>query len=364
MKELINEIIVDITKLRQELHETPEPAFHEYRTKEMLMSFIKKHTCHNPKMSIVDRGSWFYVEYASDSGDAIAFRADMDAVTGKDGKPGHYCGHDGHSSILAGLAVYISRVDPGRPVYLIFQPAEEIGQGAAVCSSLFNTVDIKEMYGLHNIPGYDKGSILIRHGTFACASTGMEITYTGTPSHAAYPDKGRNPADAIARLILYRHELLEGVHQGIVLITVIGTDIGSDAYGVSAGSGVLRLTVRAEKASEYRKLIAGISSQAKKLAEEYDLGCDIRYIEEFPSTENDEDCIARVETAAWNAGLKTVYPEEPMRWSEDFGCYLNSVKGAMFGVGAGTEHSQLHTEKYEFPDDIMEPALRLYCGLI
>ena len=39
-----------------------------------------------------------------------------------------------------------------------------------------------------------------------------------------------------------------------------------------------------------------------------------------------------------------------MRWSEDFGYYLQDTKGAFFGIGDGEEHAQLHTEHFEFPD--------------
>ena len=60
----------------------------------------------------------------------IAFRADFDAVVCQDGCAHHLCGHDGHSAILAGLALALEGIATSRDVYLIFQPAEETGQGA------------------------------------------------------------------------------------------------------------------------------------------------------------------------------------------------------------------------------------------
>ena len=70
------------------------------------------------------------------------------------------------------------------------------------------------------------------YDTFACASTGMEIRLTGAPSHAAYPEQGRNPA-----LLIYLQELLQKPHRGIVLGTVIGVELGSKSYGLSAEKG-------------------------------------------------------------------------------------------------------------------------------
>ena len=96
-----------IHSLRKKLHENPEPSMQEEKTQHILQEFIKRHTT----FEVVDKGVWFYAvkKAEKESGKApIAFRADMDAVCGKDGKPGHYCGHDGHSSILCGVALYLS----------------------------------------------------------------------------------------------------------------------------------------------------------------------------------------------------------------------------------------------------------------
>ena len=90
----------------------------------------------------------------------------------------------------------------------------------------------------------------------------------------------------------------------------------------------------------------------------------IRFIEPFPSTENDRDCIEKVRRAALENHKKIIIPPEPFRWSEDFGYYLQETRGAFFGIGAGENHPQLHTEDYSFPDEIMETVLDLYCALI
>ena len=63
-------------------------------------------------------------------------------------------------------------------------------------------------------------------------------------------------------------------------------------------------------------------------------------------------------------GLQVEKLAEPMRWSEDFGWYLMRTKGAFFGIGDGENYAQLHTKDYEFPDEIMENAVRLFAELI
>ena len=343
---ITEEDLQKIKALRKTLHSMPEKSGEEIKTKACLMAFLKENT----SLQTEDRGSYFFV-YAKAPGakmPPVAFRADMDAVCGKDGKPGHFCGHDGHSSILSGLALTLDKEKEklSRDVYLIFQPAEETGEGAAVCRELIKEKNIERIYGLHNIPGYPEKTVLLKKGTFACASTGLEIRMTGTPSHAAYPEAGKNPGTALAELLLSIEALTRKIREqeSFVLMTLIGMEIGSESYGVSASDGVLRLTVRGEKESVF-------SLQMKE-------------IERFPATENHTECVEAVERAAKELGLATEELAVPMRWSEDFGYYLQDTKGAFFGIGDGEEHAQLHTEHFEFPDSILPAAVALFEKLL
>ena len=349
-------------KLRAELHACPEPAFEEKKTKGRILRYLREET----QLQVTDCGTWLYAKWpGTEDTDAakIAFRADFDAVTGADGLPGHYCGHDGHAAVLCGLAKYISDSRPKKTIYLIFQPAEEIGEGAKLCRRLLREEGISEIYGFHNIPGFPKGAVLVREGTFACASTGLELTWRGEPSHAAYPENGRNPAGAVAKLILWINERLQMPLRGILLCTVIGAEIGSSAYGVAAGDAVLRLTVRGENPEEFDRLLTEIREEADRLAAGDGLQLAIREIERFPATVNASYGISRVRGAALQADHAVIDLKQPMRWSEDFGYYLEEAGGVFFGIGDGEEYPQLHTQQYSFPDEILPDALAMFAAL-
>lgn len=346
--------------LRQQLHNIPEPSMLEKKTKKTLIEFLQEET----DLKVVDCGSWFYAwkkgENKTEQG-AIAFRADMDAVS-LDGKTvGHFCGHDGHSTILAMTGKKLTGKTPNRDVYLIFQPGEETGEGGAICSTLIKEKGITEIYGLHNIPGYAKGAILLRKGTFACASTGLRIHITGSPTHAAYPENGKNPSETLARLILKVGDLTSQYqNQGkVVQMTVIGVSIGSASYGMAASDGEVRFTVRAEKEAEFETYLTEIRKLATKAAEQGGFSLEIEEIERFPATENHAESVEKIGIMAEKLGLPIQELSEPMRWSEDFGYYLRECKGAFFGVGDGEEYPQLHTAEYEFPDEILAIAVKL-----
>lgn len=359
-------LLQEIKALRAQLHACPELAFEEKQTKALLMTFIREHT----SLELVDMGPCFYVrKYGVAKKNSIAgterkaslsFRADFDAVAGKDGVPGHYCGHDGHASILAGFAVLLDEMNLDRDVYLFFQPAEEIGQGGPLFEALLEEKHIGEVYGFHNIPGYPEGAILLRNGTFACGSTGLELTFLGKPSHAAYPESGVNPGNGILKVLQYVTTRIKEPSEGMILATLIGIDAGSKAYGVSASSATIRYTIRGEKEEEFQKLVHDILSACEQFAKEEGLEYSWKRNEAFPATENNDDSTGKLRVAAKEAGLQTVELPDPFRWSEDFGYYLHHCKGAMFGVGVGENHPDLHTESYAFNDEIIPAVLAVY----
>jgi len=360
-----------ITALRQELHAHPELSGQEHWTRRRLMTFLREHTA----LRVIDRGNWFYAVCKSSSGEKkpVAFRADFDAVPVEDqsGKPyasknpgvGHMCGHDGHSAALAGLALELDQTGPRRDVYLIFQHAEETGRGALECASLFDEIDIAEIFAFHTAPHIPQGFVMARDGSGNCASKGMILRFEGAASHASRPEDGRNPAPAIAAVITALPALSAGF-RGIVMSTVIHVRIGSPAFGTSPGEGALMLTIRGEYEAEMGGLQAGIEALAQDEARRHGLKCAFEYCDVFPEIVNHPASAQKVREAAVKQGLQIYEQDGPTRWSEDFGHYLKRARGAFFKIGAGPDCAPLHSTKYDFPDGVLETAVELFKLLI
>ena len=364
-----------IVNLRHQLHRNPELSGCEVRTAERIKTFLREHT----SLKIEDRDGWFYAvkEGTDPNAGSIAFRADMDALpideVPEDNAAGlsyasvnpgvsHKCGHDGHCAALCAFALELEARPVGRTVYLIFQPAEETGIGGKRCAELIREKNIGEVYAFHNLPGYPEGAIVYRRGLTQPASEGLEILFRGKTSHASAPEDGINPAAAIAKTILYAQNLAQG--RGMSLCTIVGVTVGTGDFGISAGDGSLKLTLRAEYEETMKNMESEILSYAAEQAKEAGLKTEHRISDYFPETRNSEAGIERVLQAAEELGFSTMEMSEMWRASEDFGWYLKECEGAMFYIGSGENWPALHTQEYDFNDDVLPVAAAMFSKLV
>lgn len=356
----------ELRALRETLHKMPERSGQEQRTMETIIRFLRTHTT----MEVRERKGWFYALHREPGAErTIAVRGDMDAIENSWGEAFHGCGHDGHSTILAGLGVALEGVMCGKNVCLVFQPGEENGTGGArVCEELLGELRPECILGYHNIPGYPVGTVLLRPGTFACASLGLELEVKGQQSHAAYPEQGENPADLISRLVLLLPELIREIRQNspgeLLMVTVVQVKVGERNFGVSAGTGTLALTLRAERQGALERLEQAITAWAKEACEVEKMSLRVSRQDVFPDTVNETHEYAETEQTLRRAGISTWELTEPMRWSEDFGWYLREIPGVYLGLGAGESCAGLHADHYAFPDALLEPAVTVLKTLV
>ena len=348
-----------IKTLRHQLHAHPELSGQEHITKQTLIDFLKANT----DVEIQPCGDGFYAAYRDTDPckSSLALRADYDAISMQDGTNAHLCGHDGHAAALCGAVLRTAtQKNLGRNVFFLFQPAEETGEGALTCMELFKKEHVDAIYGLHNLPGFSFGEVITRPGTFACGSMGLTLRFHGKPTHAAYPENGISPANAVGELLCSLTVLTDpSKYSGLTMITVIGTHMGRAAFGCAASDAEIWLTLRAEHNADLENLYANTLTHAKTLAEMNHLIFESETQDVFPATENDPVCAQHVLNICKGTLLDT-----PMRWSEDFGHYLKNCPGAFIGIGAGSDYPPLHTDKYEYPDSLLEPTIEVFQKLI
>lgn len=369
---------MNYSEIRQQLHSLAEASGKEEKTSEAIMRLLKGfaptsiHTFpdnHNI-IAIYDSGA---------EGPTLLLRGDMDAVGVNEHlalpyasrTPGyaHKCGHDGHTTILLGVAehLHLHPINKGK-ILLFFQAAEETGQGCGqlIQSGFLQSYHIDMVFALHNIPGIPLHSITCRAGSFTCAVISCEIKLDGQTSHAAEPEKGISPFRAATsiteQLLALNHPKLGDDNYQIV--TLVESHIGETAYGVSAGHGVLRFTLRAKSEALLQALKNDTECIVRtEVAKTPGLSYDIRWLEYFAGGQNSAKAVDIVRQAAYDNGLNYIEKEVPFTWGEDFGLLTQHYPGALFGLGSGTDTPPLHHQDFDFPDEIIETGVKMMMSI-
>jgi amidohydrolase len=376
--------LAELEQLRHRLHQQPELSMLEMQTAGMIATEL---TAAGADEVITEVGGTgvLGVFNSGKPGPVLVLRCELDAlpvtepedmgIAYRSGNHGvsHKCGHDGHMAVLCGVAKMLGRQGPvtGK-VVLLFQPAEETGEGApaVVADERFLKLEPDYVFGFHNLPREPLHSVCVRNGTFASASEGFRIQLTGAFSHSSYPEHGKSPAAAVARLLAELPALPDKVSKSdeLLMLTLTQALLGEKGpkmdFGVAPGVAEICGTVRAHQQAELEGLKAALTNLTEQVSEAEALDWELSWHEAFPATVSHDEAMVILRDAASEAGLALKELAEPMRWSEDFSHYLQRWPGAFFGLGSGVDQPQLHNEYYDFPDALIPSGVQIYLSLV
>ncbi len=367
---------MDCKEIRHQLHRMAESSNEEVKTSAFIRHELERLA--PTKILTFPQGNHLLAEFDfGGGGKTILLRADMDAVRvnetlnlpykSETEGVSHKCGHDGHSTIMLRVAEMLHEKPlPSGKVLLLFQGAEETGEGAKqiLDSGILDAYSIDCAYALHNIPAETAGTIICKPGSFTCSVVSCDIVLTGKTSHAAEPWNAVSPFSAAQRLTDFVLSLNQRDVQrdDFCVATLIEFRVGSQAYGVAAGDGVLRFTIRTREDAHLQQIISEIETKAKTEAANDNLHCEIRWLEYFAASNNAEQAVNAIKECADNLNLTYQYKPIPFFWGEDFGLFTQHYSGALFGLGSGTAQPPLHHPDFDFPDEIVETGAEMfYC---
>ena len=112
------------------------------------------------------------------------------------------------------------------------------------------------------------------------------------------------------------------------------------------------------------QLVEHFEQSVRAVALQEQLQVAIVYEDVFATTYNDVEATALVLSALRNTGTPYQVLSRPMRWSEDFGVYGQIAKSAMFVLGAGRDHPQLHDSNYDFPDELIATGAQIFVQIV
>lgn len=371
---LTNQDVVDLTAWRRQLHRHPEISNEEQATAREVVSFLAGTAPDRVLTGLGGHG----VAAVYDSGRAgptVMFRSELDAlpihelsgVAHASQVPGksHMCGHDGHTAILAALGREFGRRRPAQGrVVLMFQPAEETGNGAAgvVADPRFLEIAPDFAFSLHNLPGVPFGEVRLKAGVVNCASRGMRIVLEGKTAHSSMPETGVSPMPAVSALMPALPELGRETfdHDDFCMVTVTHASMGEAVFGIAPGRAEVWATLRTRRDDRMAELCARAESLVAATASGWRLAHATDYHEIFVASVNAPEAVAHLQRALDEEGIRHTEDALPMRASEDFGLFGRGAKSAMFFLGAGERHPALHNPDYDFPDDLIPIGARVF----
>ena len=332
----------ELIAFRRDLHAHPEVAHTERRSTAKVAQRLMAAGL-RPRLMSAGTGMW--ADIGTGDGPMVALRADLDALPIPDEKnvpyrstvPNacHACGHDVHTTVLLGTGLFLAdraaRGLPGR-VRLLFQPAEEVVEGALVAMG--------------------EGAI-----TGACDK--IRVKVSGPGGHTARPHLTADLVYALGKIVT---ELPAALSRRVDPRSSLSLVWGE----VSAGLTHSAIPERGSAAGTVRCLDEQVWHAAPGLLEElvtsvasaYGVAAEVEYIRGVPPAVNEPVSTAIVEAAATQVlGPDALSPAPQSLGAEDFAWYLESVPGTLARLGTRTPGLGGHRDLHQATFDVDERAI-------
>ncbi|MBX8631977.1 MAG: amidohydrolase [Thermoplasmata archaeon YP2-bin.285] len=357
-------IVPECIELRRKLHSHPELSLNEHGTASEISMFLRKHG--------LSAGSYDFPSVVCDIGSKprMAIRADMDALPVDEASGEafasevrgvmHACGHDAHSSILAGAGIVLNQRGKA-DVRLLFQPAEEVGKGAKMMIGAGALDGVERVFGLHVWPSLDTGTVAILDGPAMSAPDEFSITVKGKGGHGAYPHLTPDTILASSSIITQFNWLVSRrVDPLSSAVISFGELRGGNAHNVIPAEVQMKGTMRTFDADVKGRLVKGMTDICDSTGRTFGLDVKIDWINSGPAVINDAEFAGKCRTVA-DTFMKSV-PCNPTMGSEDFAYYLQKAKGAFAFLGTGKDEAtraSKHSSKFRLDEEAIYYGIML-----
>lgn len=365
---------------RRELHASPELSWQEVATTRFIREQLGESGL---SLTAGPRGLGGFVDI--DFGEPgvrkrIGVRGDIDAIPVMEANdssycsrvPGvmHACGHDVHCVVMLSVAETLKRVrDEGlisRPVSIrvIFQPAEETGQGAheSIASGMIDGVDA--ILAMHVDPTRDVGTIALRDGVQTACCDELRFVIEGTGGHGARPHETSDTILAAAHLIHSAHSLVPRIvdARDDSVLSICRIHGGNSANVIPTRVEMLG-TLRSFTASTRDTILARLRTLASSTSALFNVNAEFLTTTTVPSVDNCPT-LNRIVGDIWRrlSGAEAVQQAAISLGGEDFACYQKHIPGSLIRVGSASGHrfgAHLHSPHFDVDEQVIGVSCRL-----
>jgi amidohydrolase len=364
IKDLATKLAPRLIEIRRHLHSHPELSGQEYQTAAFVAGVLSSSGL-QVQEGVGKTGAIAELPGGNDNR-ILAIRTDMDALpiqerTGLDFASRntgvmHACGHDVHTTVGLGTAMVLAELGESLPgkVRFLFQPAEEIAQGANWMVRDGAMSDVTAVLGVHVFPSIPAGSVGLRYGALTAAADDLEIVIIGESGHGARPHEAIDAIWIASQVITTLQQAISRTQNPLrPVVLSIGQISGGRAPNIIADKVELRGTVRSLHPETRTNLPEWIENIVASVCNSYGAKYQVNYRQGVPSVQNDYALTQLLQSSAeeaWGCSSVLVLPE-PSLGAEDFSVYLDYAPGSMFRLGVGfkdrTVNHPLHHPQFE-----------------
>ena len=354
---------------RRALHRIPEVNYDLPMTQAYVLEALKKTGAQVEALS--PAGALAYFDMGKE--DCIALRADMDALPIQECSglpfasehPGkmHACGHDAHMAMLLALAEELGQMSCPRNVLLIFQPAEETGNGARIVleSGALERYHAREIYACHVEPPLPSGTIGCRPGALMAMSSEVHLQVKGKSTHIAQYSEGIDALMAGLTFLKRSKAHVESVYRDVRHLYGYGRFESGTANNIVAERADAWGTLRAFDEGIFDAMKQDVLAIAKDVSDHTGAQLDLQFGNAYPPVLNDKGCFEKLQAAVGD--LPFCVLAQPKNIAEDFACYLKRLPGAMFLLGLGTP-TPLHSSSFLFDESALPNGTEMFKRLV
>ena len=371
IKDIATKLSPRLIEIRRHLHSHPELSGQEHHTAAFVAGVLSSNGVH-VREGVGKTGVIGEVQGTPSDRPCLAIRTDMDALpiqerTGleyasKAAGIMHACGHDVHTTVGLGTAMVLSQLAeelPGK-VRFLFQPAEEVAQGASWMVQDKAMDNVSAILSLHVFPSIPAGKVGIRYGALTAAADELDIVIVGESGHGARPHEAIDAIWIAAQVITTLQQAISRTQNPLrPVVLSIGQINGGRAPNVIADSVKLRGTVRSLHPETRANLPLWIEKIVGNVCASYGAQYQVDYRPGTPGVQNDLALSQLLQTAAeeaWGSDRVQVLTE-PSLGAEDFSLYLEHAPGSMFRLGVGYEDRAINYPLHHPQFEVNESAI-------
>lgn len=376
VKEVINQYSEELTALRRKLHSEPELSWQEENTTRFVCEYLEnlgisyRRTEPTGVIAEIKGGK---------PGKTVALRGDMDALSvdqlnkdlpyaSKEGGKMHACGHDAHTSMLLIAAKALNEIKEELPgnVRLIFQPAEEVAEGAKALVKQGAMESVDNVFGIHIWSQMPTHKVSCIPGPSFASADLFTVAFTGRGGHGAMPHDCIDAAIVASAFVMNVQPVISRTidPQQPAVLTVGKMTVGT-RFNVIAENAVIEGTVRCFDPSTRDHIEQQLTHYADQVAAIYGATAKVEYTRGTQAVINDEYSARLVQKVAAEAfGEEVVYHEKPTMGGEDFSFYLDEAPGSFALVGSGNPEKDTewahHHGRFNIDEDALATGAELY----